>query len=151
MIGAPNTRGQKYWVGIVEWAPESSVSEEIADIFRNYDIDIYIYFQLLNMHVQHGRGVIYHMFFVSRRLNFSIRNSYSLMTSFVNLVSNGYEVLVWVVIIKSNVMTHGFCPKLITGGWYIFHFFIPLLLCEAFFNASGEFPRCWWIEIVKCI
>ena len=37
MIGAPNTRGQKYWVGIVEWAPESSVSEEIADIFRNYN------------------------------------------------------------------------------------------------------------------
>ena len=38
MIGAPNT--QKYWVGIVQWAPETSVSEEIADIFRNYDIDI---------------------------------------------------------------------------------------------------------------
>ena len=40
MIGAPNTQGQKYWVGIVQWAPETSVSEEIADIFRNYDIDI---------------------------------------------------------------------------------------------------------------
>ena len=39
MIGAPNTWGQKYWVGIVQWAPETSVSEEIADIFRNYDID----------------------------------------------------------------------------------------------------------------
>ena len=39
MIGVPNTRGQKYWVGIVQWAPEASVSEEIADIFRNYDID----------------------------------------------------------------------------------------------------------------
>ena len=39
MIGAPNTRGQKYWVGIVQWAPETSVLEEIADIFRNYDID----------------------------------------------------------------------------------------------------------------
>ena len=39
MIGAPNTQGQKYWVGIVQWAPETSVSEEIADIFRNYDID----------------------------------------------------------------------------------------------------------------
>ena len=38
MIGAPNTRGQKYWVGIVQWAPETSVSEEIADIFRNYNI-----------------------------------------------------------------------------------------------------------------
>ena len=41
MIGAPNTRGQKYWVGIVQWAPETSVLEEIADIFRNYDIDIF--------------------------------------------------------------------------------------------------------------
>ena len=40
MIDAPNTRGQKYWVGIVQWAPETSVLEEIADIFRNYNIDI---------------------------------------------------------------------------------------------------------------
>ena len=39
MIGAPNTQGQKYWVGIVQWAPETSVSEKIADIFRNYDIN----------------------------------------------------------------------------------------------------------------
>ena len=39
MIGAPNTRGQKYWVGIVQWAPETLVSEEIADIFTNYNID----------------------------------------------------------------------------------------------------------------
>ena len=39
MIGAQNTLGQKYWVGIVQWAPETSVLEEIADIFRNYDID----------------------------------------------------------------------------------------------------------------
>ena len=39
MIGAPNTRGQKYWVVIVQWAPETSVLEEIADIFRNYNID----------------------------------------------------------------------------------------------------------------
>ena len=39
MIGAPTTRGQKYWVGIVQWAPDTSVSEEIADIFRNYNID----------------------------------------------------------------------------------------------------------------
>ena len=30
MIGAPNTQGQKYWVGIVQWAPETLVSEEIA-------------------------------------------------------------------------------------------------------------------------
>ena len=39
MIGAPYTQGQKYWVGIVQWAPETSVSEEIADIFCNYNID----------------------------------------------------------------------------------------------------------------
>ena len=39
MIGAPNTRGQKYLVGIVQWAPETSVLKEIADIFRNYNID----------------------------------------------------------------------------------------------------------------
>ena len=39
MIGAPNTRGQKYWVGIVEWAPETSGLEEIVDIFRNFNID----------------------------------------------------------------------------------------------------------------
>ena len=39
MIGAPNTQGQKYWVGIVQWAPKTLVSEEIADIFRNYNID----------------------------------------------------------------------------------------------------------------
>ena len=30
--------GQKYWVGIVQWAPETSVSEEIADVFRNYNM-----------------------------------------------------------------------------------------------------------------
>ena len=40
MIGAPNTQGQKYWLGIVQRAPETSVSEEIANIFRNYNIDI---------------------------------------------------------------------------------------------------------------
>ena len=39
MIAAPNTQGQKYWVDIVQWAPETSVSEKIADIFRNYNID----------------------------------------------------------------------------------------------------------------
>ena len=49
MIGVPNTQGQKYWVGIVQWAPETSVSEEIADIFRNYNIDMsLIYMSLTN-------------------------------------------------------------------------------------------------------
>ena len=115
---------------------------------RNY---IYIYIQLLKMHVQHGRGVIYHIFFVSRRLNFSVRNSYSLMASFVNLAVKRLWSLSLSCYHKSDVMTHGFCPKLITGGWYLFHFFIPLLLCKTFFNVSGEFPRCWWIQIMKCI
>ena len=44
MIGAPNTRGQKYWVGIVQWAAETSVSEEIADILTNYNIDYETHF-----------------------------------------------------------------------------------------------------------
>ena len=44
MIGAPNTRGQKYWVGIVQWAPATSVSEEIVDIFTNYNTDYYYYY-----------------------------------------------------------------------------------------------------------
>ena len=39
MIGAPNTQVQKYRVGIVQWSPETSASEEIADIFANYNID----------------------------------------------------------------------------------------------------------------
>ena len=38
MIGASNTQGQKYWVDIVQWAPETSVSEKIADIFLDYNI-----------------------------------------------------------------------------------------------------------------
>ena len=49
MIGAPNTQGQKYSVGIVQWAPETSVSEEIADIFRNYNID-HDYFEYIVKH-----------------------------------------------------------------------------------------------------
>ena len=40
-MGAPNTQGQKYLVGVVKWAPETSVSEEITDIFRNYTKDYY--------------------------------------------------------------------------------------------------------------
>ena len=42
MIGAPNTQGQKYWVSIVQWASETSVSEDIADIFHNHNIDCFI-------------------------------------------------------------------------------------------------------------
>ena len=42
MTDAPNTRSQKYVVRIVQWAPETSVSEEIADIFRNYNIDDFV-------------------------------------------------------------------------------------------------------------
>ena len=50
MIGAPNTRGQKYWVGIVQWAPETSVSGEIADISSNYNIDFHYYYYLYYNH-----------------------------------------------------------------------------------------------------
>ena len=39
MIGAPNTRSQKCLVGVIKWAPATSVSEEIADIFRKYIYD----------------------------------------------------------------------------------------------------------------
>ena len=42
MIGTPNTQGQKYCVGVVQWAPETSVSEEIADVLHNYDIDVIV-------------------------------------------------------------------------------------------------------------
>ena len=51
MIGAPNTWGQKYWVGIVQWAPESSVSEEIVDIFRYYNY--YYYYCHCHCHCHH--------------------------------------------------------------------------------------------------
>ena len=51
MIGAPNTQGQKYWVGIVQWAPETSVSEEIADIIRYYNIDA-----ILDQEIQNNGG-----------------------------------------------------------------------------------------------
>ena len=51
MIGAPNTQSQKYRVGIVQWAPETSVSEEIADIFRNYNIDSLDYVKMQNLYL----------------------------------------------------------------------------------------------------
>ena len=39
MIGAPNSLNLNCKVRVMKEAPASSVSEEIADIFRNYDID----------------------------------------------------------------------------------------------------------------
>ena len=39
MIDAPNTQGQKCLVGIVQWAPVTSVSEDISDIFHNDNSD----------------------------------------------------------------------------------------------------------------
>ena len=42
MIGAPSTRSQKYFVGVIQATPGTPVSKEIADNFRNYYIDIYI-------------------------------------------------------------------------------------------------------------
>ena len=35
MIGAPKTRSQKYWVGIVQWAPETLASEDNDDNNKN--------------------------------------------------------------------------------------------------------------------
>ena len=41
MIGAPNTRSQKYLVGVIQVTPGTPISE-IADIFRNYNIDSHL-------------------------------------------------------------------------------------------------------------
>ena len=38
MIGAPNTRGQKYWVGIVQWAPETLVSEAVSEAYPTTEL-----------------------------------------------------------------------------------------------------------------
>ena len=39
MIDALNTQGRKCLVGIVQLAPGTSISDERADIFHNYDSD----------------------------------------------------------------------------------------------------------------
>ena len=39
MIGAPNSLNLNCKVGVTKEAPGPSVSEEIADIFTNYNID----------------------------------------------------------------------------------------------------------------
>ena len=39
MIGAPNSLNLNCKVRVMKEAPDSSVSEEIADIFRNYNTD----------------------------------------------------------------------------------------------------------------
>ena len=39
MIGAPNSLNLSCKVRVIKEAPGPSVSEEIADIFRNYNID----------------------------------------------------------------------------------------------------------------
>ena len=39
MIGAPNSLNLNCKVHVIEEAPGPSVSEEIADIFSNYNID----------------------------------------------------------------------------------------------------------------
>ena len=41
MIGAPNSLNLNCKVRVMKEAPGPSVSEEIADIFANYNIDIY--------------------------------------------------------------------------------------------------------------
>ena len=40
MIGAPNSLNLNCKVCVMKEAPGPSVLEEIADIFRNYDIDV---------------------------------------------------------------------------------------------------------------
>ena len=42
MIGAPNARGQRCLVGVIQLAPANPGSDEITNIFRNYIIDIYV-------------------------------------------------------------------------------------------------------------
>ena len=48
MIGAPNSLNLNCKVRLMKEAPGPSVSEEIADIFRNYDIDTCMYFRVLS-------------------------------------------------------------------------------------------------------
>ena len=43
MIGAPNSLNLNCKVRVMKEAPGPSVSEEIADIFTNYNIDTHIY------------------------------------------------------------------------------------------------------------
>ena len=43
MISAPNTQSQKFLVGVIQATPGTPVSEEIADILRNYHYYIYVY------------------------------------------------------------------------------------------------------------
>ena len=57
MIGAPNSLNLNCKVCVMKEAPDSSVSEEIADIFRNYDI---------NAHVQTHLSKKYYISSVSR-------------------------------------------------------------------------------------
>ena len=40
MIGAPNSLNLNCKVGVINEAPGPSVSEEIADIFTNFNIDV---------------------------------------------------------------------------------------------------------------
>ena len=49
MIGAPNSMNLNCKVRVMKEAPGPSVSEEIADIFTNYNID-YVYPVFLDVH-----------------------------------------------------------------------------------------------------
>ena len=40
MIGAPNSENINYKVRVTKGTPGTSIAEEIADIFRNYNIDV---------------------------------------------------------------------------------------------------------------
>ena len=57
MIDAPNTLNLNCKVTVMKEAPGPSVSEEIADIFRNYNIYIYIYiYETLYISIYTRRG-----------------------------------------------------------------------------------------------
>ena len=43
MMGAPNSLNLNCKVRVMKEAPDPSVSEEIADIFTNYNIDAYFF------------------------------------------------------------------------------------------------------------
>ena len=49
MIGAPNSLNLNCKVCVMKEAPGPSVSDEIADIFRNYDIDVEFWKTILKM------------------------------------------------------------------------------------------------------
>ena len=56
MIGAPNSLNLNCKVRVMKEAPGPSVSEEIADIFTNYNINTVIHLHILYFNVQKLAG-----------------------------------------------------------------------------------------------